>query len=474
MPPQPPTDDFRDHLASVKQDGQRQWVFPKKPRGRFTRYRDGVAYGLLALLVAGPLIKINGQPLLMINILERKFVVFGQIFWPQDMYIFVLILLAAVVFIALFTVVYGRLFCGWVCPQTIFMENVFRKIEYWIEGDYTKQRALAKAPWNREKIVKRGGKYLIFYAISVGIAHVFLAYLIGADELFKIMREPVRDHVAGIGVLLLFSGAFFTVFTYLREQVCLVACPYGRLQGVLVDPDTLVIAYDHPRGEPRGKLRKGQTRTEGDCIDCLQCVHVCPTGIDIRNGTQLECINCTACIDACDEIMDRIGKPRGLVRYASQRSIEATPGQPVQKVQVRTVAYTAVLAGLLGLISYLVFTRSLVDAQLMRAQGQIYQVLPSGYISNLYNLKVINKAAAGLPVQLRVIAPATGGRITVVGGPLTVPAEGLADQVIIVELPPSTIPGPRSEIKLGVYGQLNGQEQLLKTVKSTFLAPAAP
>jgi cytochrome c oxidase accessory protein FixG len=466
-----PKKSFRDRLATVDDKGDRRWIFPKKPQGKFTTYRDVVTYLLLAILFAGPFISINGYPLLMINVIKRKFVIFGQVFWPQDMYIFVLILIAMVVSIVLFTVVYGRLFCGWVCPQTIFMEGVFRKIEYWIEGDYTKQKALAQAPWTTEKIMKRVGKLSLFYAISVLIANTFLAYIIGKDELFKIISEPVGQHLAGFTALLIFSAVFFMVFAYLREQVCLVACPYGRLQGVLIDHDSIVIAYDHVRGEPRGKLRKGEERTQGDCIDCLQCVHVCPTGIDIRNGTQLECINCTACIDACDSIMDRIGKPRGLVRYDSQRAIEAPrTGEPVKKVTTRSVAYSLVLVALLGLIGTLLFTRGMVGVRVMRAQGQMYQKLENGNISNLYNIKIINKSHQQLPVTLRLIEPA-GGKVTLVGNQLVVPAEELADGAFFIELPKSALTGVNSTVRVGVYGVLDGQEELLEEAKTKFLAP---
>ncbi|MDX5436563.1 MAG: 4Fe-4S binding protein, partial [Pontibacter sp.] len=287
-----PTDEFRDHLSTVDAEGKRVWVYPKKPQGKLYNYRKYVSYVLLAFLFAGPFIKINGLPLLMLNVIERKFVIFGVLFWPQDFFILVLAFLTMAVFIILFTVVYGRIFCGWVCPQTIFLEMVFRRIEYLIEGDYTKQRALDKMPWNTEKILKKGTKTFVFLAISFLIANTFLAYIIGIDALLEIAIDNPLNHLAGLGALVVFTGLFYGVFAWFREQVCTIACPYGRLQGVMLDKKTVVVAYDYGRGEPRGKLRKNQERTEGDCINCNQCVHVCPTGIDIRNGTQLECINC--------------------------------------------------------------------------------------------------------------------------------------------------------------------------------------
>jgi cytochrome c oxidase accessory protein FixG len=298
---------FRDKVGTIRDDGKRAWIYPKKPSGRFTNARTWVSVVLLIVLFGMPFIRINGLPMLMINIPDRKFIILGQLFWPQDFYLLVLGLLSLVVFIVLFTVVFGRVFCGWICPQTIFMEMVFRKVEYWIEGDYRDQKKLNDAPWDGVKAVKKFSKWGIFYAIAFVISNTFLAYIIGTDELFKIISEPISAHVTGFSAIVIFSGVFYFVFAYMREQVCIVVCPYGRLQGVMLDRDSVVVAYDYVRGEPRGPIKKNQETSFGDCVDCHACVRVCPTGIDIRNGTQLECINCTACIDACDDIMDESG-----------------------------------------------------------------------------------------------------------------------------------------------------------------------
>ncbi|MGB0897554.1 MAG: cytochrome c oxidase accessory protein CcoG, partial [Flavobacteriaceae bacterium] len=292
------------------EEGKRAWIFPKKPSGKFYDYRKYVSYFLLAFLFAAPFIKINGNQFLMFNVLERRFNIFGFPFWPQDFHLFVISMLIGVIFITLFTVGFGRIFCGWICPQTIFMEMVFRKIEYAIEGDRGAQIRLDKQKWTTEKIRKRLLKWTIFYAISFLIANVFLAYFIGGDVLINyIVNEPL-SHLGTLALLLIFTTVFFFVFSWFREQVCIIACPYGRLQGVLLDNKTINIAYDYVRGERtegRSKFKKNEDRNalgKGDCIDCNQCVQVCPTGIDIRNGTQLECVNCTACIDACDFMME--------------------------------------------------------------------------------------------------------------------------------------------------------------------------
>ncbi len=343
----PDNENFRDSIGTITEEGKRAWVFPKKPSGKFYEYRKYVSYFLLAFLLLSPFIKINGNQFLMFNILERRFNIFGFPFWPQDFHLFVISMLIGVVFITLFTVVFGRIFCGWICPQTIFMEMVFRRIEYWIEGDRNKQRKLDRQKWDAEKIRKKGLKQFIFLIISFIIANVFLAYLIGSDKLIKYITDGPFNHVSTLISLLIFTAVFYFVFAWFREQVCIIACPYGRLQGVLLDTKSIVVAYDHKRGEAengRKKFRKNEDRDalgHGDCIDCLQCVNVCPTGIDIRNGTQLECVNCTACIDECDHIMESINLPKGLIRYASEENIEKkTPF----KFTPRIKGYIAVLS----------------------------------------------------------------------------------------------------------------------------------
>nr|WP_317045785.1 4Fe-4S binding protein [Brumimicrobium salinarum] len=249
-------DEFRDSISTVDEDGKRIWVYPKKPKGFFHKWRLVLSIFLLVLLFAAPHINIGGQPLVLIGILERKFVLFGQVFWPQDLYIFAFTMILLIVFIILFTVVFGRIFCGWICPQTIFMEFVFRKIEYWIEGDWTHQKKLNKQPWNREKIFKKTAKHSIFLLISFLIGNTFLAYIIGADELWKIQTDPLTAHLGGFIAMIVFSLVFYGVFAFLREQVCTTICPYGRLQGVLLDKDSIIVAYDHKRGEPRGRFKK--------------------------------------------------------------------------------------------------------------------------------------------------------------------------------------------------------------------------
>lgn len=457
---------FRDHLATVDKEGKRLWVYPKMPKGRFTNYRSLVSYSLLAILISGPFLKISGQPLLLFDVIERRFIIFGQVFWPQDFFLFVIGMITSVVFIILFTVVFGRIFCGWICPQTIFMEGVFRKVEYWIEGDYMAQKKLDKQPWNREKIIKKTSKQIIFILVSAVIMHTFMAYLVGVEKMQEIISQGPLENTGGFIAMIVLTGLFYGVFSKLREQVCTTICPYGRLQGVLLDHQSIVVAYDHERGESRSKFRKNEDREavgKGDCIDCNQCVYVCPTGIDIRNGTQLECVNCTACIDACDSIMDRIGKPKGLVRYASEENIEdKTPF----KFTARIKAYSMVLLVLVGVLISLLIIRSDFETTILRTPGMMFQEREDGKITNLYQLKMVNKTNQAMDIRLELLEPK--GTIELVGGSLELGEQGIGEGAFFVVIDPNNLEKMSSKISIGVYGG----DELVEKVKTKFLGPA--
>lgn len=446
----------------MDEEGKRVWVYPRKPKGRFYNARTWFSYLLLAIMFAGPFIEINGRPFLLLNIIERKFIIFGMAFWPQDSYIFVLATLAVVVGIILFTVIFGRLFCGWACPQTIFMEMVFRKIEYLIDGGPKKQRELKAMPWNMEKIFKRVLKHGIFWGISFIIGNTFLAYIIGKDELFDIITSPVSEHLTGFLIMVLFTSIFYFIYASFREQVCTLVCPYGRFQSVLLDDKSIVVAYDHVRGEERGKPSKNRSEDLGDCIDCYQCVEVCPTGIDIRNGTQLECINCTACIDACDHVMDKINKPRGLVRYDSFTGIET--GEK-WSFNFRNIGYTVVLTLLTVFFFVVLFTRSDVETTILRSYGTLYQEVGENRYTNLYTVKALNKTFDEMPLRFELITPE--GKLTKVGDPMTVSGQDRSEGALFVELEKDQLTGTETKLKIGVYTG----DKLLETVKTSFMGP---
>lgn len=414
--------------------------------------------------MAAPFIKLNGLPLILLNVVERKFVIFGAIFWPQDFFIFAVGFIASIVFLALFTVIYGRIFCGWVCPQTIFMEFIFRRVEYLIEGDYTAQKKLNRQDWNSEKIIKKTIKHLAFFSIAFLTANLLLAYIIGVDALHEIITDDPKNHTGGLIAILVFSGVFYWIFTFFREQVCTIACPYGRLQGTLLDKDSVVVAYDYERGEPRGKLRKNEERTLGDCIDCKQCVHVCPTGIDIRNGTQLECINCTACIDECDSIMDRIGKPKNLIGYFSEENIKK---RSKFKLSVRAYAYSTVLVLLIGLVVGLLATRDQLAFTILRAKGITYQKAENGDFINLFEVKMLNKSMEDLNVTAK-IENTVVGQIDFVGNGFHIPPEGRQKGLLKIQLPEDQLEGTKTKLVIGVYGE-NGE--LITKAKTEFLGP---
>jgi len=454
---------FRDKVATVDQKGHRIWMFPQKPVGKFYNLRTIVTVVYLIVFFGLPFASINGHPIFLLNVLERRFILFGQIFWPQDFFIFALGMIIFILFIALFTVVFGRVFCGWACPQTVFMEMVFRKIEFWIEGTAVEQKILANGSWNTDKILRKLSKWIVFWIISFIISNTFLAYLIGVDELKTIITGPIAKNIGSLFSMLLFTTIFFFVYLWLREQVCTVICPYGRMQGVLLDKDSIIVSYDYKRGEARGKFHKNETREIGDCIDCAQCVKVCPTGIDIRNGTQLECINCTACIDACDKMMSAVGLPTGLIRYASENSIAE---KRAWKFTWRMKAYSAVMVLLLGVLSWLLITRSDVGITVLRVPGQLYQEWPNHQMSNLYAYKMLNKTFKDKEVTLK--AENFDGEIKLVGeNKFIIPKNGYTVGNLFVYMNTDEVKNRKTILKIGVY---EGKEKI-NTITTSFLGP---
>jgi cytochrome c oxidase accessory protein FixG len=434
---------------------------PQKPNGRLYNLRSYFSYFYLVLFFTLPFIKVEGEPLFLFNVLERKFIFFGKIFWPQDFFIFAIGLLTFIVFVILFTVAFGRIFCGWACPQTIFMEMVFRKIEYFIDGDANQQKKLKAMPWNTEKIIKRATKIFVFFSLSFLIANFFLGYIIGIDELIVHIKAGIFVEFGTFSALVIFTLVFFFVYYWFREQACIIVCPYGRLQGVLLDRNSILVAYDYVRGEPRGKL-SDTTNDKGDCVNCHACVRVCPTGIDIRNGTQLECVNCTACIDACDEIMDHINKPKGLIRYASENGIAL---KEQMTYTWRLKLYTLVLSLLLIFLGVLLVTRADVAARIMRTPGQTYQLLADDKISNLYNIKLVNKTRKNIHLDLKL--ENMKGEIKQIGV-VDVPKESYFQTSFFITLRNEQLKARKTKVKIGIYE--NGKR--MDVLTAIFLGPS--
>jgi cytochrome c oxidase accessory protein FixG len=362
----------------------------------------------------------------------------------------------------LFTIAFGRIFCGWICPQTIFMEMVFRKIEIWIEGSPKQRRLLDEGPWTNDKLLKKTGKHVAFIILSFIIANTFLAYVIGSENLISIITEPVNRHWSGFASIWLFTGVFYMVYSQVREIVCTVICPYGRLQGVLTDKHTLMVAYNYLRGEPRGKLKRKSEAPKGDCVDCGLCVDVCPTGIDIRKGTQMECVNCTACIDACNQVMEKINKPLNLIGYYSEDMIEQTVKPSFTG---RMTAYSSVMVVLLGALTFFIFQRSDIDITVMRSAGLLYQEQPGGYISNIYSAELVNKTNKAQTVRL--VTNDSTVKIKYIQPLGKLDKEQSAKATFFMLIPASRIHRTKTEIELYV---LQGNK-VLGTASTTFIGP---
>src|SRR6218665_241665 len=458
---------FRDSVGTMDETGTRKWVFPRKPKGKYTNYREYVGYSLIFLFVIMPFLKISGNPVLLINIIDRKFFILGQPFYLQDFFILALGAVASVIFVMLFTVVVGRIFCGWICPQTLFMEMIFRKIEYWIEGDRNKQMKLNKQAWDEEKIRKRALKWSVFLLISLLISHIMFMYIVGYEETFRIILSGPAKYPTNFIVMLVFIGIFYFVFAWFREQVCTLVCPYGRLQGVLIDKHTVNVYYDFKRGEGRAKWRNGENRSavgKGDCIDCQQCVVVCPTGIDIRNGQQLECINCTVCIDACDEVMEKVGMPKGLIRYATEAEIE---NQEKFKFTARMKATTVALFVLIGVLCGLMYDRGSVEAKFIRPAGSAY-FIRAGKITNTFTYTILNKSNEKKMMTIKVLSP-KHSEITFAGKEgIIVKGDAIIKGNVNISFPESEVKLSKQNIEIGVF---DADGEMLDSYKTYFEGP---
>ena len=449
--------DFRDRPNNIDASGQRKWIRAKQPKGKWYLRRNIVGYTLLTFLIIAPFLKISGHPFMLLDILNRRFFLFGQMVFAEDTYILALVMAVVVISIVLFTVVFGRVWCGWACPQTLFLELVYRKIEFLFEGNGRKGKKKIETPETLR--LRRFLKHAIYFLISIIFANVFLMWFTGPEQLLKIISEPIREHLAGFMVMIALSLFYYWIYSSFREQVCTLFCPYGRMQGVLLDNNSISVIYDYKRGEPRNP----KAHVGGDCIDCRQCVAVCPTGIDIRNGSQLECIHCSACIDECNSVMKKIKKPYNLIRYDSFQGVETGKRSLLNP---RSIAYTTVLVLLMFLLAFTAGSRATIDVTLWRAQGTLYQQLDPDTYSNIYQIMFLNKGSEAIELTPRLL-DFPSGEITIANGKIFLPPNGKQKEAMIIKMKKSFLTGKETQIRIGLYAG----ELLKETITTNFLAP---
>jgi cytochrome c oxidase accessory protein FixG len=466
----PAARDEQKILSTLRSDGSRRWIHPRLSPGRWLNRRRLVGYGLIALFVTLPHLRIGGKPPLLLDVVNREFTFFGTTLYPTDTFLLALLLLVVFLSVFFITALFGRLWCGWACPQTVYMELVFRPIERFFEG----------APGHRRKpgAWRKPAKFATFFLLAFLLANTFLAYFVGTDALRVWMTRSPLEHPISFAIVAAVTGLMLFDFGFFREQLCIVACPYGRMQSVMLDRDSLVVGYDPKRGEPRGKIKKRKgngdvhlktlpDQERGDCIDCHMCVTTCPTGIDIRDGLQLECVNCTQCIDACDSVMDKIGKPRGLIRYSSQRQLEEGKSHWLRP---RVFVYPAIILVLLSLLTFELATREAAFVSVLRGPGLPYQQLAGDRIGNIAKVKIHDRTDDGGIYRLELLGVEGGEIISGTGGlPITVEAGEMVTESV-------WLTAPADQIKTGgmdVTVRVTGDDGFQQDIRYRMLGPAS-
>lgn len=375
-----------DRLASTDEKGKRVFIHPADVKGHFKNMRNIIHGFLIVLFLVLPWVKINGYQSILLDIAHRKFVIFGLAFWAHDAPMLIFVFGSVFLGISLFTIVWGRIWCGWTCPETVFVESVYRRIERWVEGNAVQRKRLAKAPWTAKKFGIKGFKWLLFLLFTLLLTHSFLAYFVGTERLGEMMTHSPSENPKTFVVMAFSTAVLLFAFGWFREQFCIILCPYGRFQSVLMDENSLVVAYDEKRGEPR-RTKEAPKEGLGDCINCYRCVDVCPTGIDIRRGVQMECITCTACIDACNEVMLRVKKPPELIKYTTFAQLN---GDKVKHFRPRVIILSLALTGVLVALSVLLFIRPPLKATIFNAKNVPYQVVEQKADPLIANQFIVN------------------------------------------------------------------------------------
>lgn len=460
-------------LTTLRRDGSRRWLYPTESRGRYWRRRLLLGWALIVFFVALPVVRIGGKPAVLLDVAAREFTFFGFTFYPTDTFLLLLVGIASLVAIALLTALLGRVWCGWGCPQTVYLEFVFRPIERLVEGkEHVRARRDAGArTWDRTW--RRGVKWALYLVIAAALAHTFTAYFVGWERLVRWMTGPPTEHWGYFLLAAITTGLVAFDFGVFREQMCTITCPYARFQSVLLDRDSMIVSYDPSRGEARAKRGKKAIAAElagdaprlGDCIDCGACVRTCPTGIDIRDGLQMECVACTQCIDACDTIMDNIGLPRGLIRYTSENAVE---GRPTRILRSRVVIYGVLLAAVVTLFTVALATRHAYDVNATRAVGAPFVEMPDGRIANRVRFRVRNQTAADATFEIVPVAPAAA-EVAVAGvTPVRAPSRELVRIEVFVIVPPEALAAEQTPARF----ELRFSDGTIEEVPFTLLGPS--
>lgn len=448
--------------TTINDDGSRNFLHPADVRGRFTTWRRLFALLLVGIYLLLPWIPIDGHPAIFLDVLNRRFHLFGLSFAAQDLWMAFFLITGLGFSLFFVTSIFGRIWCGWACPHSVFLEQIYRPIERLIEGDAASRRKLDAQVWNAEKIAKRGFKGLIFLGISALIAHMFLAYFISIPQLYQWMTQSPAEHWGAFVFMGIATIIIFVNFAWFREQLCLVICPYGRLQSALIDDDSIIIGYDADRGEPRGPAKQ---EGFGDCINCYRCVQVCPTGIDIRQGLQIECIGCANCIDACDIIMEKVGRPKGLVRYDSQNGLA---GKKRRIIRPRIFIYAALM--LVGATAFTLSAMQLRSANIniVRMSGAPY-FITDNTVRNQYMVRVINKTNETRTFKIAAQSPFENYTMEGNESGIAVPPLGEEVRPVIISVNRALYEGG-FPLKLSL---ISPEGEIIMTKEAEFLGPNA-
>jgi len=460
-------------LTTLTLEGKRRWMYPTPSTGRYTTLRRMVAGVLIVLYFALPLVRIGGKPAVLLDFIHREFALFGLIFYPTDTILLMVFMIGILLMVIIGTALLGRVWCGWGCPQTVYLEFLFRPIERRIEGSENVRKRRDAGAWTWDKIWRKSLKHSIFLVLSLALAHTFVAYFVGWENLLTWIQQPPAENWGFFLMMAVTTGLVLFDFAYFREQMCTIACPYARMQSVLIDKDSLIISYDPNRGEPRARRSKKKLQQEaegilpaqGDCIDCGACVRTCPTGIDIREGLQMECVACTQCIDACDAIMDRIERPRGLIRYTSEHALS---GVSSKILRPRTILYSIFLILIATIFVLALANRGAYDLNVGRSVGDPYTVLPDGNIANRLRFRVRNQTGKASSFSIEAIQPSTASLRVVGAFPVALTPGEMKRIETWVIVPPNAFVAGQQE---GLF-RINFDDGFTETVSFPLLGPS--